>query len=330
MIVTIGLDVGYYETKLVALSDKKIERSFPSIVGTPDMAKFAAMPERNFTISVNGTTKLIGKEAIEQSRWAVRREDRSWIESEQWKMLFLAALSEITTKKTEKAILVTGLPVSFFRVDREKVKSIVLGEHTFRRGEREEQTIEIVDVRVMPQPFGSLFNETLDGNGKIANSEMLQPVGVVDIGSKTVNFLLSRDLRDISPKTVSIDKGGWDVARALQERMLEDDRFSDIDYSDHEWIDAVINKYFWYGNTKIDITDVLAEITKEFANEVIAASTQMWGNGRGVRQILITGGGALLIGEWLIGHFPHARILRESVLSNARGYFKFAQKIAGG
>lgn len=328
--ITCGLDIGYYATKLVAFGDKKIERSFPSIIGTPDSSKFAAMPEKNFTISENGTQWLVGKEAIEQSRFTFRREDRSWIESEQWRMLFLAALSEITDKPAEKMILVTGLPVSFFRVDREKVKSIVLGEHKFQRGNRNEQKIEVVDCRIMPQPFGSLFNETLDGNGKIANSEMLEPVGIIDVGSKTTNFLLAKDLRDISPKTVSIDKGGWDVARSLQEKVLEDDRFGDVDYSDHEWVDAVINKYFWYGNTKIDITDILAEITKEFANEVIAASTQMWGNGRSVRQILITGGGALLIGEWLVGHFPHARILKESWLSNARGYHKFAVKIANG
>lgn len=328
--ITAGIDCGYYMTKLVAMAEKKIERSFPSIVGSPDMSKFAAMPERNFTISENGDNWLVGEEAIDQSRWIHRREDRSWIESKQWKTLFLAALSEITEKPRNEMLLVTGLPVSYFKADKDKVKTLVLGEHRFTRGNRDEQVIDIVECRVMPQPFGSLFNEALDGNGKISNSELLEPVGVVDIGSKTTNFLLSKGLRDVSPQTVSIDKGGWDVARALQESILEDNRFSDINYSDHEWMKAVINKYFWYGNTKIDVTDVLAKITKAFAEQVIDSSTAVWGNGREVRQILVTGGGALLIGDWLIGHFPHARILKESIFSNARGYHKFAVKISGG
>ena len=43
--------------------------------------------------------------------------------------------------------------------------------------------------------------------------------------------------------------------------------------------------------------------------------------------ILVAGGGALLLGPYLARAFPHVRVADNSVLTNALGYWRFAQRL---
>lgn len=329
--ITLGCDIGYSQTKVVAqVRGERVEKMFPSIVGTANVSRFSVLPSQSFLICENGNNWMIGKEAIDQSRFVLRREDRNWIDSEQWYLLFLAALSELSDKGKEDVTLVTGLPVSFYASDKQKVYDRLKGTHKFSRDNNDVQQFEVTECRVIPQPFGTLLNETLNEQGKIVNEQYLEPTGIIDAGSKTVNILTVKRLAEVARDTTSIDTGGWDVMRALRDEITSNPRFTGVDLNDHEWVEAVITNSLWYGNEKIDITDMVTRIVEPLANEIIARATQLWNGGKGLRQILVTGGGALLIGEWVIQHFDNAKIVKNPVMSNANGYFRFAQKVAGG
>ena len=89
-----GLDLGYNAVKVVGDGRRA---AFPSAVGTPDRARFALNGNAaGAIVLVEPEHVLVGEEAIQQSRFLARREDRRWIESAEWYSLFLAALTELT------------------------------------------------------------------------------------------------------------------------------------------------------------------------------------------------------------------------------------------
>ena len=57
--------------------------------------------------------------------------------------------------------------------------------------------------------------------------------------------------------------------------------------------------------------------------EVLAQAGTLWGDGRDLRAILVTGGGALSLGERIQRRYPHARILDDAAMANVRGFEKY-------
>jgi plasmid segregation protein ParM len=320
--MNIGLDVGYSATKAVA-GDRRAQ--FPSAVGTPDKARF----------SLNGATGIVlvepdhvqvGQEAVAQSRFLHRREDRKWVESAEWRALFLAAVTELTGAKRADLRIVTGLPVAFY-ADKAVVRDRLLGAHRVQREGRHAQTLEVSDCRVIPQPFGALLAVCLDDRGRIADQELATgSVGVIDVGGKTTNLLSVNRLAEIGRETASANVGAWDAVRAL--RAWLDEHCPDLDLRDHQVIDAVIAHQIKYYGEPVDLAGVLDGILEPLAAQVLAEATQLWNGAAALDAILVSGGGALLLGPYVARHFRHARIVEEPVFANALGFWRFAQRLA--
>ena len=103
-----GLDVGYSHTKAVT-GDRRAH--FPSVVGTPDKARFSLDGNSGIVLS-EPSHVAVGDGAVEQSRFLHRREDRRWIESAEWYALALAAMTELSAAHWCELRIVTGLPVA--------------------------------------------------------------------------------------------------------------------------------------------------------------------------------------------------------------------------
>jgi plasmid segregation protein ParM len=319
--MNVGLDVGYSAVKGVS-GNRRVQ--FPSAVGTPEKGRF----------SLNGGSSLVllephhvqvGAGAVEQSRFLHRREDRQWIESDEWYALFLAALTELTRAKRAGLCLVTGLPVSYFG-DREKLRERLLGSHTVRREGRHAQTLQVDDVKVIPQPFGALLAQTLDRQGRIADQDLAAgTVGVIDVGGKTTNLLSVSKLSEISRETASVNVGAWDAVRAVKTWLTEE--HPDLDLRDHQVAEAIQARRVVYYGEPIDITQIVEDTLAPLANQVCAEASQLWSGAAGINAVLIAGGGACLLGDAIAAHFPHSRLVEEPVFANALGYWRFAQRL---
>ncbi len=109
--MNIGLDVGHSAVKAVSGNRRVI---FPSVVGTPDKVRFSPDGAGTNDIVLSQPSQvLVEDRAVLQSRHLKRREDRGWIESEEWYCLYLTAISELTAATQVDLRIVTGLPVSF-------------------------------------------------------------------------------------------------------------------------------------------------------------------------------------------------------------------------
>jgi len=318
--MNLGLDVGYSATKAVS-GDRRV--SFPSVVGTPDRARFSLDTDQAIVLAIPDCVQ-VGEKAVAQSRFVNRREDRRWIESDEWYTLALAAFTELTTASVELNI-VTGLPIAFY-TDKAVVRDRLLGEHKAQREGRHAQTFRVTDVRVIPQPFGALLAETLDNQGRIADRDLATSnVGVVDVGGKTTNLLSVRHLAEIGRETASVNVGAWDVVRAVRSWLAE--HCPDLDLRDHQVVDAIIARQVRYYGEAVNLSGIVNATLEPLAEQVLAEATQLWNGGASLDAILVSGGGALLLGDAIERPFRHGRIVQDPVFANALGFWKFAQRL---
>ena len=322
--MNVGLDVGYSAVKAVA-GDRRV--TFPSVVGTPDKARFSLDGHTSIILTYPDHVQ-VGQGAVTQSRFLQRREDRHWVESAEWYALALASLTELTTAKAVELRIVTGLPVAFY-ADRQVVRDRLLGDHRVQREGRHAQTLKVVDCRVIPQPFGTLLAACLDSKGRIVDRDLATgAVGVIDVGGKTTNLLSVNRLSEISRETASVNVGAWDVVRAVREYLA--DRYPGLeDLRPHQVVEAVINRQVRYYGEPVDLSGVVEDILEPLAEQVLAEATQLWNGGATLDAVLVGGGGALLLGPYIRRHFRHARVVEEPVFANALGFWRFAQRLAG-
>ena len=321
--MNIGLDVGYSATKAIS-GNRRI--TFPSVVGTPYKERFSINGTADSIILTEPAHVLVGAGAVLQSRHLKRREDRGWTESDEWYQLVMAAWSELTTASVD-LVVVTGLPVAFYN-DKDKVRAALIGSHVAAREGRNRQTFNVTDVRVVPQPFGALLAAVLTSSGQIPPGHPLATgdVGVVDVGGKTTNLLSVDQLTEIGRQTSSVSVGAWDVARAVRAYLA--DTCPDLEVRDHQLMQAIAAKRIKYFGEPVDLSDVVDAALEPMAEQVIAEATQLWSGAAGLDAILVTGGGALLIGDRIKRHFQHAQVVEQPVWANAIGFWRFAQRIS--
>lgn len=322
-----GIDIGYNATKAV---NEHRRTTFPSVVGTPDRANFAINGNSLAALVLAAPTHaLVGEEAVHQSRFLNRREDRRWIESEEWLTLFYAALTELTSATSVDIDLVTGLPVAFYS-DKAHVQERILGEHRIQREGRRGQLLRVTNARVIPQPFGSLLAEVLDEHGQIQRSDLAHAaVGIIDIGGKTCNLLSVNRLSEIGRETASVNVGGWTVVRAVRQWLTQAYPGLD-DLRDHQLAAAIQARSInYYGEPVADFASVVDDLTADLAGQILGEASHLWNGGATLDAIRLTGGGALLLGTHIQRHWPHAQVVAEPVYGNALGYWKLARRLWG-
>ena len=328
---TVGLDLGYSAVKAVS---GKQRATFPSVVGPFERAGFSlGEADNSIVLTIDGTQVLVGQGAIEQSRFASRREDRDWIKGSEYKALMLAAFSELVKGSVEMAV-VTGLPLAFYQdADKTALEDALMGEHRIERQGRRFQTITVETVRVIPQPFGSLLCEALDNRGDATDKALVNGnTGIVDVGGKTTNLLSANGLREIVKETASVDLGAWDIVRGV--RALLSGQYPELaDLDGHRIQQAIRERSVKSFGEAHDLTELVDSVLDPMAGRVLSEATQLWNGAATLDTILITGGGAHLLGPHIKQHFAkhgeRARIVADPAFANAVGYWKLGQRMVG-
>jgi plasmid segregation protein ParM len=325
----VGVDIGYGYTKAVGEATQVV---FPSIVGKAERIRYendvhhqlGSHAEPGIALVTEEGDRFVGELALLQSRVQWTLLDRSRVEDPSARLLFLAALSELAgeDKAAQPYRVVTGLPVKWYD-DRAKVIEQLQGKHIVKRvnGHKFVQRFSVADVLVVPQPFGSLFSAILGADGQITDQGMARGrLGVIDIGTFTTDYVLVDSLRYVERGSGSISTGmskGYElVGRSLLDSFGLDLRMHEVDrvvregevtlFGEKRSVDWLVDPVF----------DVLAQ-------EILAHAGTLWGDGRDLQAILVTGGGAIALGERICRRYPHAQILGDAPMANVRGFRKY-------
>jgi len=320
--MNVGIDIGYSAVKAVS-GGRRVD--FPSAVGTPDKARFSLDANTSIVLECPHHVQ-VGEGAVAQSRFLRQREDRRWIESDEWYSLFLAALTEITPATRAELRIVTGLPVAFFN-DRTAMCDRLLGDHRVQREGQHAQVLQVTACNVIPQPFGALLAAALDDRGRIVDRDLATgAVGVVDVGGKTTNLLSVNHLSEIRGETGSVSVGAWDVVRAIRDWLASE--YPGLEeLRGHKLIEAVVSRQVRYYGERVNLASIVEETLEPLSGQVLAEASRLWGDGATLDAVLVSGGGALLLGAAVKRHFRHARVVEEPIFANALGFWRFAQRV---
>ncbi len=319
MMVPVGLDVGYGFTKVA--TSKKVIR-FSSTVGRAE--RLAYQPE-NFgldqpgnAVILNKRSYFVGELAEKQSAIKYKFCDREWVNSDLYRVLILAAFSQAKLLKKPCA-LVTGLPVDYFG-DRQKVIDLLKGESLFE--------IQLDQIRVIPQPFGTLFDLLLSPDGGI-QEELLgaQSVGLIDIGHYTTDCIFVDALSYVehaSGTSAGMSLAFETIAREMKSKMA-------LSFAPEHFVERLA--FQWADQSPYRPPKELVRLIKsaytDLADQISGYVRTLWSRKGFPDRVILTGGGAYLLGGLLKERMPKIVVAKDPDLANVRGYLKYGQRLFG-
>lgn len=329
-----AIDVGFGRTKGESSAGSRVD--FPSVIGEFHPVKFISGmendPASNLAIGYNYRHWFVGDSALKQSTPQATVDKERTISEEGLTLLAAAMTLLAPDKSTEFINLVIGLPVMHYETLKQKYLTAAKTQHVVDRislsGDKvDRKYFSVSDAKVLPQPFGTLFDRILNERGELIDKTLATgKIGIIDIGYNTLDLARADNLEYINPRSTSFS--GLGMFTAFQALSTEIYRNMGIEIPP-ERIESVIRK----GEIKVSGQPVSIEKYKwtafqEAASQVLSRVKSTWPDRWELDQILITGGGAILLGGYLQSELgQQAQVVNNPVFANVAGYLKFAQRV---
>lgn len=216
---------------------------------------------------------------------------------------------------TKPLSMMVGLPLQMMMGEnakqyRSEVKGWIKGTHEFE-ADGIPVKFEIAQVNITSQPVGALFDFVLNEDGEIEPSRkdaMSDEVGVVSVGFNTVELLVVKDQGAVERFTAGNTVG----VRRLLELCNPEGLYSL----------GELDEKLRAGRLKTELKAAIPIWAREVNGEI----ERRWSNShKRFVKVLIVGGGALLLKEYLTSQFgAKAWISNSPVLSISRGLWKMS------
>jgi len=343
----LGWDPGFGGNKLAEITDGEL-RTFvlPSVVGVGEtdagalnLAGVVRGRRRTvpYCVGFDGVEYLVGPGVAQYARPIERMDFERFTDSPELRALLYATLWQAIDGGSHLVALAIALPVSILQ-DKERANQVerdmkkwLLGTHEFTL-DGEAAQFEIVTVRAkIAQAVATWFDWGLDEAGQWCRGSqaMKAPTLIIDQGFNTL------DLVAVEGGRISTRYSGGDtlgMRKAAEMAIANIWHRYDVELSLHE-ADKLVQRVVGGRDASTYVegqrTDVTAEVRQALAStgaDVVRFVERQVGNGKRFR-ILITGGGALALAPRLRQSWPHAEVMPDPVLSNARGLAKLAQRV---
>ncbi len=331
----VGIDIGFGFTKATNGRDTLV---FKSIFGEASDIPFreqllsAASPEEHLHIELDGESFFVGELAEHQSHVRSFTLDQNQFITNFAKTMAMAALSRLASPN-DSVNLVTGLPVSFYRRHREELSGLLLGRHTLAtldaNANRREIPLTVNQVRVIPQPFGSLFNLMMGDSAELTDKRFAEEkIGVVDVGFRTTDYTVSDKTKYSGRGSGSSESG---IARAfamIAAKLLEQ---TGVDVELYRMYDAVARGSIKIRGKTIDLRPLTEEAFSKLASAVAGEVDRLWADDWDIDRIVVTGGGGAVLAPYLqpllSGEVQPVDPTADSRLNNVRGYWKYGRNV---
>jgi plasmid segregation protein ParM len=336
LVKVLAADIGFGYTKA---TDGRQFQIFKSILGEANEAQFAesllpatqAQP-RHFEIGDEAF--FVGDLAETQSRGRSFTLDPVQFLSQQAQRLALAGLAPLAADN-EPLRVVTGLPISFFRRHKDTLTALLQGRHKITivqaNGTREEKTLYIERARVIPQPFGSMFNLMLNNVGKPASQRFLsEKIGIIDIGFRTADYAVCDKTKYSERGSQSTDSGMSMAYSAIVNYLHEKSGVNIELFRLYEGISR--------GSIKIkgklyDLRPITEQAFTYLASRIATEVNRLWSDDWDIDAIVLTGGGSTVLAKHLTplleGEVLPIPPETDGRLNNVSGYYKYGLHVWG-
>lgn len=338
-IIIEAIDVGYGFTKYTKGVDEEgnvITDLFPSIAAPQPQNNLSGeyfVTRETKVIELGGTNWEVGPDVMEiANKDEVRALHNDFVNSEQWKALFLGALSYINKPVID--MLVLGLPVSNMKKTKE-MTALAIGEHII-----DGQKFLVKDILVVPQPLGALYNHAIksDNFERFSKTNTL----IIDPGYLTFDFLVTKGFSVNGNRSGARPGGMSNILKAIAESVSQE--IGD-EYEDYNEIDASLDlknyggvkkerPVFIYGQD-VDLVPHL-KATLPVIDGSMNFMRNKIGDSKDIGQLIMAGGPNKIFDRAIKKQFErHAekdniKTLPEGIFANVTGFALWGMMVAYG
>lgn len=336
MTTTIGIDIGFGFTKATNGSSNVI---FKSIFGeAPEIQyreQFVRSPNDELFLHVDadGNSYFVGELAERQSNVRSFTLDQDQLITDFTKIMTIAALSQVADKAGTVRV-VSGLPISYYRRHRETIANLIKGQHRFNvydsAGHPVPVSATVTHVRVIPQPFGALFNALLNDRGEVGDKSILNgKIGIIDVGFRTTDYSLADRTRYSERGSKTTDSGMSKAFAVIATHLKEQ---TGINVELYRLYNAVMNGSIKIRGKAVNLKQVADAAMDKLASSIAVEAERLWADDWDMDEVIITGGGGAALVPYLKSKIQGELRLPpteagESRFANVRGYWKYGHNL---
>lgn len=329
----IGIDIGFGFTKV---TNGRQALVFKSVLGEASDIQFqeqvmaGSAAEEHLQAEIDGRSWFVGELAERQSNVRFFTLDQAQFLSQFAKNLALTATARMAAGFVP-INLVTGLPIGYYRQHKDELTRILLGEHKVilvnASGTREEKVLNIAKVRVIPQPFGSMFNMILNDLGEPVEKRVAsEKIGIIDIGFRTSDYTIADKMRYSERGSRTTDSG---IARAFSSIANKLREKSGVGVEIYRLYDAVDKGAIKIRGKEYDLKVLTDQVFGQLATTIASEVDRLWVDDWDIDAMVITGGGGAVLARHLTpllnGNVLPVDPNRDARLFNVQGYWKFGK-----
>jgi plasmid segregation protein ParM len=331
----IGIDIGFGFTKV---TNGRQALVFKSVLGEATDIQFqeqvmeGVADDEHLQAEIDGKSWFVGELAERQSNVRFFTLDQAQFLAQFAKTLALTATARMAAGFVPIS-LVTGLPIGYYRQHKDEIARILKGEHKVTlvdaAGKRQEKVLNINRVRVIPQPFGSMFNMVLNDLGESGEKRMgKEKIGIIDIGFRTSDYTISDKMRYSERGSRTTDSG---IARAFTSIANKLREKSGVGVELYRLYDAVDRGSIKIRGKEYDLKVLTDQVFGQLSSAIANEADRLWADDWDIDAMVITGGGGAVIARHLTP-LLHGNVLpmdpnRDARLYNVQGYWKFGKHL---
>ena len=321
-----AVDVGSGNTKLVTgVAGTEIRcASFPS-VAYPSSGETPQWPaserRKTFCIPVGPLFYEVGPDVgLAADTFRAKQLHDEYTESPEYMALLRGALSMMKVPHID--LLIVGLPVALFTLKKAALEKAMVGIHQVGGG----KTVTVAKAMAVAQPQGALVHYAAE-HEKIETISTEQSL-VIDPGSRTFDWLVTRGMRLVQKQSHSINRGMSDVLRLIAHAITKD---IGTPYRDYDAIDLALRS----GKPPVifqkhyDMKHLMP-LAESVADQAVSSMKEWLEAPHSLQNIILVGGGAFMFRKAVKAAFPRHRIheVKEPLFANVRGFQLAGQNYA--
>jgi plasmid segregation protein ParM len=274
-------------------------------------------------VTLDGERWFVGELALRQSEEPLAPRTRRRSEAFE-RVLMVSAMHGLDVR--DEAAMVAGRPVAWYD-DRDELAQTLQGYHRATIN-GEVYALQVRDVQVVPQPFGSFFSVILDEAGVLIDPDGLRDgrVAVLDVGMFTSDYAFSDALHYVEERSGSIPYAMSKVYE-LTQRWIEEEHGRALSLRDAE--ETVRRGWFRDRGERVDAGEIVGAAIAQVCKRIVGEAQTLWSEGRDIDALFVTGGGAAVVFGAVQERFSQAQMLDAPQTANARGFLRYARRQFG-
>lgn len=252
----------------------------------------------------------------------------------EFKLLASFAIAELAKDFQEakngilEVTIVTGVPTNDFNESSVKeIMKVLNGDHNITVNEVS-LNVRVKEVKVLPQPVGTVYNEMLDKEGYLKEESYLdEQITIVDIGGGTIliDTLINMNLSDTG--RAQKEKGAHKIYENIANNCTKDNMHGITNSNIEQILRTSEDDKYYYSPNKNERHDITKHVKKakiKYTRDLInTINTTLKGTSQ-IDTFLFTGGGANLINkEEIQNAYKHAIFVENSEVANVNGFYKY-------